>query len=389
MQLAGEMIEKMSIEKNEKVKCSGCMACISICPKMCIKAIKNTEGFEYPVVDGNKCIECGQCEKVCPNMMQESQGNLLQDTYAAYALNEEIREKSSSGGIFSVLAEEILKEKGVVFGAAMSQNCRTVEHIMIKEVAELSRLRGSKYVQSQIGDTYQSVKEYLETGTKVLFSGTPCQVNGLANYLQKKYENLILVDIICHGVPSPLIWEKYVVEWEKEHRTQITEVNFRYKPLGIWRKYGMQNKTRLRSYYTRRNRNPYMRLFLKDYILRPSCYQCAAKKNKYADLTLGDFWGIEKVAPHMDDGKGVSAVIIRSEKGKNFFRSIEGEVKSEKVLYEAAVQENWAEFRSVQQPRERTALFASVDRLTMKQLIKCYCPISRYEVKMAIKELFR
>lgn len=309
---------------NRKEKCSGCHSCANACPKNCIQMISDEEGFWYPQVDKEKCIDCGLCEKVCPIIHKWQPDDTRTTTaMAAINLNEEIRLKSSSGGIFTLIAEEIIKQGGVVFGAAFADNFRSVYHICVDNADNLEKLRGSKYVQSKIGDTYKQAKEFLDSGRKVLFTGTPCQIGGLYSYLRKPYENLLTQDIICHGVPSPMVWEKYVDEREKKAASTTQRMFFRHKKYG-WKTYAVlfefSNNT---AYVKNLHEDSFMRAFLSNSCLRPSCYDCSFKGIKrQADITLADFWGIQNVMPDMDDDKGTSLVLIHSNKGKHLFDEI-------------------------------------------------------------------
>ena len=196
------------IRISEKEKCVGCHACYNICPTHSISMQIDVDGFWYPVVDIEKCIHCGRCEKVCPVLKQAKRNEEQLQIYGACSVDEDIRSQSSSGGVFSVLALHVLNKGGIVYGASFNSNFQ-VQHIGISSVTELDKLRGSKYVQSQIGDIYRDVKQQLRNGKMVLFTGTPCQVDGLNNFLGRTYDNLITQDIVCHGVPSPMVWEKY------------------------------------------------------------------------------------------------------------------------------------------------------------------------------------
>ena len=227
------------IKVEEKSRCSGCHACSNACPKNCIQMTSDEEGFWYPQVDKEKCINCGLCEKVCPIIHKwQPDDSRTTTAMAAINLNEEIRLKSSSGGIFTLIAEEIIKQGGVVFGAALTDDFRSVHHIYVDNTDDLEKLRGSKYVQSKIGDTYKQAKDYLDSGRKVLFTGTPCQIGGLYSYLRTPYENLFTQDIICHGVPSPMVWEKYIEGHERKASSKTNIVTFRNKANG-WKAYSV------------------------------------------------------------------------------------------------------------------------------------------------------
>lgn len=228
----------MNIEnklKKKNLKCSGCTACFAICPKDAITMQADSEGFKYPVIDKNKCIDCGLCCKVCP--LENMYGNFGEDktSFACSAKDENFAKQSSSGGAFAILANMYIKEQAVIYGAAFDDNWN-VCHIRVDKKDELKRLYTSKYVQSNMGNTFRNVKLDLDNGKKVLFVGTPCQVAGLKSYLQKDYLNLLAVDFICHGVPSPLVWQRYIEELEQNLNSKITEISFRNKKDG-WENY--------------------------------------------------------------------------------------------------------------------------------------------------------
>lgn len=300
------------IEITEKSRCCGCSACISICPKQCITMYEDEEGFLYPKADKHLCINCGQCESVCPVIHQEAP-KIPIVTYAAINPCETVRIKSSSGGIFTRLAEQVLDEGGAVFGAAFDKDW-SVKHIAVTCREGLAGLRGSKYLQSRMESTFKEAENYLKAGRKVLFSGTSCQIAGLKRFLHKEYGNLLAVDVICHGVPSPKAWQDYLAE--KYNGLTISDICFRDKRSG-WKQYSQTVTSSTSSFSSKYFENDFMNAFLMNLTLRPSCYDCPAKKGKStADLTLGDFWGVERLLPQMDDDKGTSLVIIYTDKGK-------------------------------------------------------------------------
>lgn len=313
------------IEITSKERCSGCYACANACPKECIKMISDDEGFWYPQLDMKKCIDCGLCEKVCPIINKwEPEESRVTKAMAAINKIEEIRLKSSSGGMFTLIAELIIDQGGVVFGAAFSDDFKSVHHISVDNIDDLEKLRGSKYTQSRIGNTYKQAKECLESGRKVLFTGTPCQIGGLYSYLKKQYNNLYTQDIICHGVPSPMVWKKYVEEREKEYSAKTKQIYFRNKKSG-WKSFSMKFEFLDEKEYIQIHReDSFMRAFLTNSCLRHSCYACSFKKiNRQADITLADFWGIQNVLPEMDDDKGTSLVLVHSKKGCELLEQIE------------------------------------------------------------------
>ena len=281
-------------------------------------------------------------------------------TYAAIYNNNEIRENSSSGGIFSALADKF----DVVYGVAMTDDCYGAE--MIRVEGDISPLRGSKYFQAKVGDAFKQVKKDLEEGRKVLFSGTGCQINGLSMFLGKEYPNLFLLDIICHGTPSPKLWREYAKYQEKKHG-KLESVNFRCKD-DSWIDFGMKEN----QLYISKNRDSFMRMFLRNYCLRPACYECHAKYYKKSDMTIADFWGIENVAPEMNDGRGTSLVITRTENGQELFESIKSELKWKEVSYEEGVKGNPSEYSSVARPHQRDTFFADLEKLPFEEMEKKY-----------------
>lgn len=276
-------------------------------------------------------------------------------TYACYNIDKGVRLSSSSGAVFSLLAEYVLEQHGVVYGVAMSEDCYSAEFISVTCKEQLTKLRGSKYLQAKVGNSYKRVKEDLVSGTPVLFSGTGCQVNGLKSFLGKEYENLICVDVICHGAPSPALWQKYATYQEQKNGGKLKGINFRCKDNG-WTDFGMKEicksvpNDETKKLYISKDKDAYMQMFLRDYCLRPSCYSCTAKKVKMSDLTIADFWGINAVAPDMNDGMGTSLVLIRTDKGRAIFERISSSMKLKEVSYEAGIKENPAEFRSCVRP---------------------------------------
>lgn len=307
----------------DKDKCCGCSACISVCPKGCISMSKDKEGFLYPIVDSVKCIDCGLCEKVCP-VLHPLKNEAEPLVYAAINNDESIRMQSSSGGIFTLLAEYVIENGGVVFGACFDRDWNVV-HDYTETKEGLVRFRGSKYVQSNVGNSFSQVKIFLDAGREVLFSGTPCQVAGLKNYLRKPYPNLLTVDLVCHGVPSPDVWRKYLQETVcKAYRIKknksavnicdyISDIKFRAKDKG-WKKYSFKieykdGRIEINPFYE----NPYMNIFLSNLSLRPSCYVCPAKLNNVqSDITLADFWGVNKIDSNIDDDKGCGLLFLNN-----------------------------------------------------------------------------
>lgn len=345
----------------EKNMCCGCSACVQICPKQCISFIEDEEGFLYPKIEKNLCVQCGLCKKVCPFQVAAPVRNHIPEAYGMKALDNQIVENSSSGGVFSLLAGKFIETGGVVYGAAMTDDMRGARHIRISTAEELSLLRGSKYLQSEMKDCYRQIKEDLNRGKKVLFSGVPCQIDGLKLYLNNSYENLICVEVICHGVPSPLLWKKYVENLETRFGAKISSVNFRKKKHS-WNKFGLLVKGENISQFKSLDQDSYLQLFLKNYCLRPSCYTCNAKYiESMADITIADFWGVQNVVPEMDDDKGTSLVLIQSCKGKELFERVKGLAIYKLVDFDKSIQSNPAYYKSALKPKERDVFFEELN----------------------------
>lgn len=359
------------IEIKDKSKCSGCHSCMNICPKNCIEMKVDQEGFWYPAVDKEKCIKCGLCEKRCPILNDMNIEN-TPHAYACYNKDEEIRKESSSGGIFTLLASNIIDNGGIVYGAAFNQNFE-VEHIEVTNKQDLSKLRGSKYVQSKLGNTYSKIKEHLNQNKLVYFSGTPCQIDGLLCFLNKKYDNLICQDIVCHGVPSPKIWKHYLKKFDLEKNAKIS---FRDKSTG-WDSYSFSIKQDNNSFKELSSQNEYMKVFLKDLCLRPSCYDCHSKSlHRNSDITLADFWGIKDVCPEMYDNKGTSLVFINSDKGKELFDKISNDIKYQEVDINEASKHNPSSFKSVNIPEKREEYMANIFNNQFDKYSKKYTKLS-------------
>ena len=297
-------------------------------------------------------------------------------TYAAY-YDHAIRNRSSSGGIFSLIASKY----EVVYGVAMTDDCHGAE--FRRMTGDVAPLRGSKYFQAKVGNAFKQVKQDLEEGRTVLFTGTGCQINGLRMFLQKEYPNLLSVDVVCHGVPSPKLWRVYADFREAQHG-KLKSVNFRCKDCG-WQDFGMKEN----QLYISKDTDPFMQMFLRDYCLRPSCYQCHAKERKLSDLTIADFWGIESIAPEMNDGMGTSLVITRTEKGQAVFDGVKNYLKWKEVSYEEGVRCNPAEYRSPVRPVLRDSFFEDLDCMSFAEMSKKYVPLRKIPKIVRVKKLIK
>lgn len=366
------------IHIKEPKNCCGCNACVQACPKHCIRMQEDSEGFLYPFVDRESCIDCGLCERVCPVINQnEPQKPVV--TLAAVNSDKSVRIASSSGGIFTLLAERTIDNGGVVFGATFDENW-DVKHICIDSKSELPKLRGSKYVQSIIGNCYKEAKRHLSAGKEVLFSGTPCQIAGLKRFLHKEYKNLKTVDVVCHGAPSPMVWRMYLDEVSSMYNiAQITDIKFRDKTEG-WKNFSLSIKYKdkegaEKTFRETLNENVFMRCFLSNLCLRPSCYACPARNGKSGSaITLADLWGAENICPGLDDDKGVSLVLLRN---KEF--SLPGFEKKE-IEYSKAVMYNHSIESDVTLPNKRDRFFRLLHSAGIhKATVKCTTK-SRFEV---------
>ncbi len=350
-------------------KCSGCASCFNACPQHCIKMQPDNDGFLRPVIDSDICVDCGMCQQACP-ILSEYKGNPKGKAYACINKDDDIRMKSSSGGIFSLLAEHILDCGGVVFGAALDDDL-SVHHIEVANVGGLEKLRGTKYVQSRIEYTYKAVKENLEAGKKVLFTGTPCQISGLKAYLRKDYENLYTQDLICHGVPSPAVWQKYLRFREKSAGAGAKEAFFRCKKYG-WRRYsvllGFANS---KEYIKTHSEDLYIQAFISNLCLRPSCYNCHSKSvERESDITLADFWGVAKVCPEFFDDKGTSLVLINTSKGGEIFNEISSKMTYKEVDIDEALKFNSAAYQSATAPESRERFMQLVNEMPFDKAVK-------------------
>ena len=359
------------IQLTKKADCCGCSACQHSCPKGCITMAADSEGFLYPQVDEAACVNCGLCEKVCPILTKMKAPTGAVSAYGAYTSDDKIRKGSSSGGVFSVLAQAVLDRGGMIAGAAFDEDF-SVRHVLVETEEELNRLRGSKYVQSRMEDTYPRIREELKRGRVVLFTGVACQVAGLKAFLGRDYDNLYTVDVLCHGVPSPKVWQHYCREQEATYGQKMTNVFFRDKRNG-WRKYSLSMQFGSAGEYSRPAAvDDYLQVFLGDICLRPSCHSCRFKEfPRLSDLTIGDAWGIEKHMPDLDDDQGTSVVLANSPKGQSLWDTVVGDLVFRPGELDILLPRDADSRRSVKPHPNRSRFFAALDRgKTMAQLCK-------------------
>lgn len=342
----------------DKKLCVGCAGCVQICPLDCISFNIDKEGFSYPMVDESHCVGCNKCDDVCP-VIHPGISKKPIDVFASKNIDDSIRKISSSGGLFTLLSECVLNKKGVVFGAGFNKDWNVV-HSYCLSIEGLSDFRGSKYVQSEIGKSFIEAENFLSEGKEVLFSGTPCQISGLKLYLGKNFPNLTTIDFVCHGVPSPKIWQRYIKEFELLFKQPISNIRFRDKSIS-WRSYMFSISSKDKTISELVDENKFLRAYLKNLTIRPSCYACPTKSQKSnSDITIGDYWGIESVNKVFSDDKGVSLIMINSHRGLDIYNSLVNH-KSIQTTYNEALQGNYCIENSVSLPENRKAFFEKID----------------------------
>lgn len=315
--------------------CTGCTACYSVCPNNSIRMVSDQFGFLYPKIDAENCVGCLKCEKSCPVCNPLVADGIEPMAYAAYSLNEKTRMNSSSGGIFGEIANHIIEQNGYVYGAAYTDDF-VVKHCGVNSREKLTQLQGAKYSQSVLDQIFLDVKRHLLNAEKVLFVGTPCQIYGLKAFLNKSYDNLFTVDFVCYGIPSPVIWRKYVQYRScNDNSGEFPKmINLRSKETG-WREYKYSilfQYSKEKKYSALNGTDLYSKLFVSNCINRESCSECHFKGiNRISDLTLADFWGIWDILPEMDDDRGTSAVIAHSEEGIRIINAISDKLKIQRV----------------------------------------------------------
>ncbi|MGD9365153.1 MAG: Coenzyme F420 hydrogenase/dehydrogenase, beta subunit C-terminal domain [Desulfobacteraceae bacterium] len=365
------MIENICPEE----KCTGCFACMNVCPTECIRIISDDEGFFRPEIITENCNGCSACIKVCP-MLNLSKPNpfIVPKVYACWNIDDEIRFESASGGVFTALAHTVLKNNGVVFGAAFDKKMY-LKHISVSRFEELGVLRSSKYVQSYIGNCFGEIRRILKQGKRVLFSGTPCQVHALKTYLRKEYELFFTCDMLCHGVPSPGLFAQYIAQLQKQFKGKLVNINMRHKLKG-WKKlfYTVALLRDGQECVLTGLSDSFMHGFLSGISLRPSCYLCPyTNTDRYGDITLADFWGIGDLVPfHHDTRKGVSLILVNSEKGKKLFEQSVCQMFFEERSLEEAVYKRPKLTHPFPRPQIREAFFSDYQQIEYEKLARRY-----------------
>ena len=346
--------------------CTGCGACYASCPAGAIQMVSDNEGFLYPQIKSDKCLNCGLCERACPIINQKTT-YAPASVVAAYNNDGKIRMQSSSGGVFYALAMHVINKKGVVFGATIDCADMLVKHIAIERENELDKLQGSKYVQSNVYDILTKVRDVLIGGRYVMFVGTPCQVMGLKSYLKKDYPNLICVDLICSSVPSPSAWKRYL---EKRSSSSLVYARFRDKTTG-WASYSMRLQFSDKVEYLRENnRDSFLCGFVKNLFSRPSCGSCPARKfHGNSDITIGDYWGVTKHFPFLKDNKGISLVILNTHKGTRVFNDLSDDLVIYPSSIERAVEVNPALVKDWPAHKNRQEFFDKLEHTDFDKLV--------------------
>ncbi len=318
-----------------KNNCCGCAACYNACSQNAIKMVQDNHGFYKPIIDKSKCINCGLCDKICPLGKYQSRNYKEPKVFAFQNSNLETLYKSASGGAFGAFAGYVIQNSGVVYGAAWNEDIKAT-HIRATNFDDIEKMHSSKYVQSDVGNSFRQAKKDLNEGKFVLFTGTPCQIAGLKSYLQRDYDNLLTIDLICHGVPSPLIFEKYKRDFTNKLQKNevLTDINFRSKIKGWTQHLTTTTTTTIRAYHRSARNDNHMRIFLSNLSLNDSCFDCEYNKlPRCADITIGDFWGVESYKKVINDNRGLSVILLNSEKGSKYFGIIsEGSYKVELPL---------------------------------------------------------
>lgn len=375
------------IEIKDRKKCSGCTACINICPKNCIQMRMDEEGFLYPHVYMEKCIECNACERVCPILNPIKEKFVQQKAYLIQHKDDAVRLDSSSGGAFTAIAASILKKGGVVFGATYDKQFK-IRHSYVEEEVDLCKFRNSKYVQSDLGNCFMQTKAFLKENRWVCFSGTPCQIEGLTKYLGKPYERLILVDFVCHGISSPLIWNKYL-EYQSIDSKKIDNIRFRDKYYGY--KYSTMSLLRngKNIYHAGAQLDPMLRAFFSNICDRPSCYDCPFKKRyRVSDITIWDCYSVYEFDKVLDDDKGTTRVLCHSEKGVAVIREIRNIVNYKEVLPDKLVTGVKEMYNSVKTNPKRVNFFNDAQNMSGIDLFAKYYPVTiKVKIMTAVRKV--
>lgn len=372
---------------NTNESCCGCTACYAVCPVNAISMREDEEGFLYPFISSDSCLGCQKCVYICAFKKKTYNEEKSLSVYAFKHKSDDIRRKSRSGGVFTALSDEILKRNGVIYGCIMKDQYTAV-HIRADSVDLRDKMRGSKYIQSEIGDCFHQVKNDLANGKYVLFSGTSCQIDGLSAYLGKEYENLICVDIVCHAVPSKKIWTSFI-ELQEDMYGKCVNIDFRNKNDFGWGAHIETLTFSKKGKKTTIDTETFRNLFYGNLISRPSCYVCPYKSIYHpGDITIGDYWGIDKAVPGFSDNKGVSLVIVNTEKGRTLFEAVKKNCIVKETKIEDSMQMPFIE--SIHRPVNRDDFWEDYKKKDFRYIIKKYGRKNwKEDVKFCIRRLKR
>lgn len=367
-------IESATLAEAKK-DCCGCAACQYLCPTNAIHMKSDSEGFSYPSIDYDKCINCNKCNRLCAFKSDSKTLKYIKcenepECYAVKHKSYEVRRNSRSGGIFTALSDYVIQNDGVVYGAiTTSELC--VTHFRAESATDRNLMRGSKYVQSDISNCFSLIKEDLDNHRKVLFTGTPCQIAAIKTALRKDYTNLYTVDIVCHGVPSPKVWKDYISYIQKKYHAECIEVDFRNKKKFGWPAHIETLKLKKGKRMKIINSRYYSELFYTHLILRPSCSVCPYKSTNHpGDITIADYWGIKKAAPEFFDQMGVSLVLVNGDKGKELFEYVKHELQYKKTELALSMQPPLQ--KSYPIPPNRDTFWDDYEKLGMEKTLLKY-----------------
>ena len=363
-----------TIVELDKNKCTGCRCCEKVCPVNAIQMIENKEGFIEPRIIEEKCINCGLCFKRCPQLHDVYIKNKLENIKILAAKSKDInnQKSSSSGGIFSVLATYILKQEGIVYGCAFNSEL-IAEHIRISNTSEIYKLKGSKYVQSNTKNTFSLCKQDLENNKKVLYSGTPCQIAGLKSFLGKEYDKLITVDLLCHGVPSPMLLKKYIQFLEEKNNAKIINIEFRNKEKAYW---GLGYKIKVtfennKTKFFNGDEDIYTNAFTQGSTLREACYNCGyTNLCRQGDITLGDFWGVEKTYPKLYDKNGISLLLVNTDKGNKIIELLNNSLYTYHIEYNKIEKYTDTLKFSCNRKEKRNTIYSDLESMQIQNVLK-------------------
>lgn len=379
-------------------QCYGCRACEQICPKSAITIEPNNEGFLYPVLDGTRCVKCGLCKTVCPFDNELPKKSEKIRVFAAQYKNRNSLKASSSGGIFSAISDFVLENGGEVAGCIYDESFRAI-HILTDDPMIVEKMKGSKYVQSDTANVYLEIQEKLKSGKLVLFSGTPCQVDGLKKFLQKNYDNLITIDLICHGVPSPLFFEEYL-KYIEQKKGKVTGIKFRDKERNGWCSQGsisyLRNDHEITSSISPFNDSYYYYYYLQNNISRMSCYSCKYScTDRIGDITIGDYWNIQNIRPDIIPDDGISVILASTDRGNELLDALQDRLDLYETALVPAVKANGNLEKPCCMPESRKTIYTRLERQGYEMIAKQDCkyqyvkPFLRKHTPKGLKKLVR